>query len=1492
MSTARHHAEWLSLVEASGPFLSLPVLLEVFPQGLEAHDPEHMRRLKLAHEEWEDDQQGLKPDPAIHRAWVEFVLTETLALPEEVLLTGQAISAGLQVTLAEHGETLRPDWVVVNPQDTPDAGKPRLLVQVYPANQSLEKGVKGSRWAASPATRMMELLHATNVRLGLITNGEHWMLVNAPKGETTGYISWYATLWQEENITLRAFRSLLGVERFFGVPDEETLEALLAKSVNSQQEVTDQLGYQVRKAVEVLVQSLDRIDQDRNRELLQGVSQTRLYQAALTVMMRLVFLFFAEENKLVPPHETEFYDTFYAVSTLRSQLRELADQQGEEILERKHDAWCRLLATFRAVHGGVNHDALYIPAYGGSLFDPDRFPFLEGRSEGTTWVETAAEPIAVNNRTVLHLLEALQVLQVRMPGGGVESRKLSFRALDIEQIGHVYEGLLDHTAVRAAEPILGLEGTKAKEPEVALAELERLWQKGEAALIEFLKKETGRSESALKKRLPGPHPSPLPGGEGTGHSNLPSPSGRGAGGEVRLPSPALGEGPGVRARLLIACNNDQALFNRVLPWLDLIRQDTFDYPTVIPAGSVFVTQGSDRRETGTHYTPRSLTEEIVKYTLEPLVYEGVAEGKPKEDWRLKSAAELLKLKVCDMAMGSGAFLVQVCRYLSERLVEAWEQEEESCGIAVPAVQKQGTDESPKYRTGIGQRLIPQELSEGTGQRPILRVLPDGSLSTAQPGEAILPADPDERLAVARRIVADRCLYGVDKNPMAVEMAKLSLWLITLQKNRPFTFLNHALRCGDSLLGVTSREQIEFLHLNPDKEAVQLRTVSEIWRPLLAQAIAKRKELESFTVNDIQDLARKEALQAEAEELTRHIKIAADYLIGEALVQAGKTGNLKVEDLGVLSGLVTDALEEPDERERENKLRQIRDKAQRMLNAGKPEGQPPREPFHWALEFPEVFLDRGFCEMAFPAVQNQRTGQRPTPQSTAPGFSAIVGNPPFQGGKKISTSVGLDYRQFLGEYIANGVKGSADLCGFFFLRGSDLVNQNSNLGLVATNTIAQGDTREVSLDQLVLKGFSIPRAIPSRPWPGTAALEVAYIWLYRGEWQQVSWLNDSPVAGITSFLTTPGKTAGKPCRLVRNGGRSFIGTYVLGTGFVLEPGEARSLIEKDPRNKNVLFPYLNGQDLNSRSDQSPSRWIINFFDWPLDAEHEDLQKTKGPPYAIDYPDCLAILTERVKPQRDEVVARGKQIHEYDYWKFWDKRPELYEAIADCDRVLVAARVSKLLIFSFVTKSQVYSEQLVILALDKFGYFSLVQSSIYVFWAWEYCSTMRDAGIRFSPTDGFETFPFPQKTDTLETIGERYYTHRQSIMLTRQEGLTKTYNRFHDPTQTDPDIQTLRDLHIQMDNAVAAAYGWHDLDLAHGFHETKQGLRFTISETARREVLDRLLELNHQRYAEEVAQGLHDKKKGKGKGKKAEGRRQKAKGKKPTPPDDTPTQGELF
>ncbi|MDP9476424.1 MAG: SAM-dependent methyltransferase, partial [Actinomycetota bacterium] len=393
----------------------------------------------------------------------------------------------------------------------------------------------------------------------------------------------------------------------------------------------------MRQAIELLVDAIDRADRDRGGALLAGVTEGDVYEAAVTVMMRLVFLLFAEDQRPSLFGNEPLYDAHYAVSSLIDQLQAQADRAGEEFLERKEDAWSRLLSTFRVVHGGSDHDQMRLPAYGGSLFDPDRFAFLEGRARGSNWERDDAKPLPINNRKVLHILEAIQFLEMRS-GRFAERRRLSFRALDVEQIGHVYERLLEHTVRRAAGPVLGLTGgTKGgvrQEPEIRLADLEAWRERGDEILLVELAKWTGRTASQLKKALTQP---------------------------LEL---------GADTRFLVACDNDVQLWARVRPFAGLIRLDRAGRPWIVRDGGLYVTSGTDRRQSGAHYTPRSLTEPIVQHALEPLVYEGPAEGAPKESWRLRPASALLDLKICDPAMGSGAFLVQACRYLSERLVEA------------------------------------------------------------------------------------------------------------------------------------------------------------------------------------------------------------------------------------------------------------------------------------------------------------------------------------------------------------------------------------------------------------------------------------------------------------------------------------------------------------------------------------------------------------------------------------------------------------------------------------------------------------------------------------------------------------------------------------------------------------------------------------------------------------------------------------------------------
>ncbi len=1328
MSIARHHAEWSSLVEVSGPFLSLPVLMRAYPQGLEDVDPTVAQQLRSAYEEWQEDLGHRSRAVPTHLAWVGYVLRAVLELPDDAIAEGQAIPGTLKASVPELGETLRPTHVVRDPAD----GKPRLLVAAYPPDQHLERPALGKRWKASPATRMTELLHATGVRLGLVTNGEQWMLVDAPRDDTAGFTSWYAELWLEERLTLRAFRGLLGARRFFGVAAADTLEALLAESAQNQQEVTDQLGYQVRRAVEVLVSALDRADQDHGRKLLAGVPEPEVYEAALTVMMRLVFLFCAEERDLLLLGDPLF-DEHYAVSPLREQLRQAADQHGEEVLERRHDAWCRLLATFRAVHGGVRHERMTIPPYGGRLFDPDRFPFLEGRKHGTAWRASTADPLPVSNRTVLHLLEALQLLQVKVPGGGsAEARRLSFRALDIEQIGHVYEGLLDHTAKRAAEVTLGLAGSRDKtrdfEPEVALSQLEALATKGGPALVEYLTEESRRSAKAIEKAL-----------------------GR----------PLTAE---EEQRLQVACgggDDGKALLARVRPFGGLIRLDTLGHPVLIHGGSIYVTEGTDRRSTGTQYTPRSLAEPVVQHALEPLVYEGPAEGKPREQWKLRSVRELLALAICDFACGSGAFLVQACRYLAARLLEAWE-----------AVER-----------------------EHPG---LVRITPEGDLSKGLPEERLIPKDPDERLTYAMRLVAQRCLYGVDVNPLAVEMAKLSMWLLTLAKEKPFTFLDHSIRCGDSLLGITTLDQLKRFSLA--EGPVQQRLSQQVaFDDLVDRAVAARLRIETMGSDTIDQVAAQKGLLADAEEQMGRLKAAAYQLIAA--------------ELGDVS---------PDEAIRHATAALVSPDLAGVIGNPVPRSQR-RRPFHWPLEFPEVMVKRG-------------------------GFNAFVGNPPFMGGSRITGVLGSAYRDYLVEHVAGGIGGRVDLCTYFYLQAYRLLRSQGSFGLLATNSVAQGDARLAGLDSICKNGGSIYKAVSTYRWPGSASVSVAIVWLRRGVWSGASNLDGHSVARISTFLTEQSQDKPGPERLRSNAKIAFRGTEVRGEGFVLSPAQANQLLKQRPENRDVLFPYMSGEDLNSTPDQSPTRWVINFHDWSWER-------------ASQYPECLRILTEKVRPYRETIT---KQIHEADYWKFWDKRLAEYAKIAGMKRVLATAAISPTNAMAWVRPGIVFQNKLVIFALEQAWVFAVLQSSIHWEWVRYYTSTLGSTTLNYSPTDCFETFPFPWKPSLvaansdslpLERIGDAYDAQRTALMLDRSVGLTKCYNLLHRCAESAADVVQLRALHKEMDEIVAVAYGWVDVDLAHGLQETKQGVRFTIGKEARRVILDRLLQLNHERYAEEVRQGLH-------------------------------------
>ncbi|MDR3084345.1 MAG: hypothetical protein LBV60_26100, partial [Streptomyces sp.] len=932
------HQEWLDLTEVSGPFLTMPVLLGAWPQ-LDTLEKDERARLRARHADWQTDTTAGRDE------WVAYVLARLLGWDDALTLRqGEDEHAGLDrlvLRVAEHGTEVRPDFALAEPghdlaaePDAESAAKRvRLLGMKVPSGTApTARGGGGGDWSAAPADRLARLLRHHGIPLGLVTDGRWWCLVWAPVGGVTTTGVFDAIGWNEaaERNVVRAFVSLLRRRRFFEYEEAETLVGLLKASLAAGEDVTEALGVQVRQAVELLVDAIGRADvraMENGAAGLHalGVPASDIYRGAVAVMMRIVFLLFAEERGLLPA-DNEVYATSYSARFLRDELKKRADEEGETSLEHTTSAWHRLIALFHAVHGGVDHPAsgFHLPAYDGSIFDPDMYP----------WLERTTPLLPIDDRTVLHMLQAVQEVRVGK-GKNREVRTLSFRALDVEQIGYVYEGLLSFDGRRATEHMVGLIGPEGLEHEVRLRDLELLAAK------------SGGSVKTLAKSIHEKWKDPKP----------PATAGQL---EKRL-APLDGSAAEEARRRLNAVTKDAALTDRLVPFVGVLRDDLRGLPLVIPNGALYVTESSLRKNTGTHYTPRFLAEEVVLHALEPLVYEpGPLQTADTGQWRLKSADKILELKVADVAMGSAAFLVAACRYLADRLIEAWELE--------------GRAEAMAYRAG---RAV----------------------------DAVTAADAEQDPVVveARRQIIEHCLYGVDINPMAVEMAKLSLWLVSMDPGRPFTFLDDRLVAGDSLLGVHNMEQIQSAHMKPGR---QTDILAEKARQLVDQLTQERLAITAIKGSDLLALHEKQERLEEVNRHSRRLRLVGDLIAGAALATCAsgrvpwyeEEGGERVRDLFPQAAWIVQQIMADGVEDDADVVRAARTTAEEWLGSELPEGALERRPLHWPLVFPEVFTRRG-------------------------GFDAIVGNPPFRGGQKLTDTLGHSYRDYLVRIIARGVSGS-------------------------------------------------------------------------------------------------------------------------------------------------------------------------------------------------------------------------------------------------------------------------------------------------------------------------------------------------------------------------------------------------------------------------------------------------------------------------------------
>lgn len=1358
---AEQHDDWLTLTDPEPPWFSLPVLKRVFPNGLDRTPPE----LRAEHRARWYGGDGIPPGRSTEgRAdYLNWLLREALAWGWPYL-TGSSLPDELSQGVTRHDVTIVPSGVyqpelaapvgLFDDPPGPEAEpiRPRVLVFVLPSGVNPLDRPHGDSWPATWVQRAALSCRHHEVPLALVTDGDHLTLVHAAPDTATGWGTWRASEFASEPVLFDSFRSMLHARRFVAVADSDTPEALLAESVGSQAEITDQLGFQVRRATELLVNAISRADHDRDGTLLADIEPHQVYEAAVTVMMRLVFLLVAEENGLLPvdnPH----YQQLYAIRTLRESL-EHERFENPEALETRTTAWHRLLATSRAVHRGVHHDELTVSAYGGELFDPDRYAFLEGRAHADGTIAETGTPIPVTDLDVLAILDALLVLRFAASGGVTDTRRLSYRQVDVEQIGHIYERLLDHDAVRAHTVVLGLKGKAGEEPEVDLPTLEAKQLDGEKALISYLTDKEGKK-----------------GGCYVGTANQ----------VTRM----LGQpiDAHLRAGLLQACQGDQALARRIEPFAHLVRLDLRDRPLVFLTDAVYVTETGSRRDSGTAYTTRELADEVAEHALAPLAYSPGPQDTPDTNqWRIRSSAEILALNVCDPAVGSGAILVAACRYLADRLIEAWRAE-----------------------------------------------------GDPRAAETATAADDPNRLEVkvqARRLVAEHCCYGVDRNPMAVEMAKLSMWLTTVAKDRPFTFLDHALKSGDSLLGMWSLDQLRYLHY--DVTAGRQRTVPIAdWNAggdalfaveqLVDEALSLRREVQAIETQRPSDIERKQQLHAESEARLGVLTTIADVVAGAAISTAGErdpvaalTSRLDV-DIEVIGGVVA-GLGTPAQGDA---LAVAQARARKRLDADRPDGAPRRRPLHWPIAFPEVFA------------------------GDSPGFDTMVGNPPFAGGQMITPALGESYRLHLVERLAGGTRGSADLVAYFFLLATEL---STSLGLLATNTIAQGDTSEVGLAKIIDHGWSIYRATSSIPWPGEATLEFSKVWATCKVWRTDRVLDGRDVSGIDETLYLEPRSGWRKKRLKEAAGSAYQGATLLGMGFTMSADEAKALITADERNADVLFPYVGGEDVTLGLPSGDTRWVINFFDWSEER-------------ARKYPECFERVEKLVKPERLKHLAKRYQISQRRgklWWLYSADAAGLRKATENLDRFLVISRVSNTVQPVFIDRGSVVSEAVVGFAYDDAAHLALLNSGFHYRWTSRYASTLgRGAGIRYAPSDIFETFPQPCTSDwsELEDGGRALDELRTNVRAAYDIGLTTLYNMVHDRASRAGDVEEIRAVHVRIDEAVRDAYGWHDLDLRHGFHEVRaQGVRFTFAPMVADEILERLLELNKERYEAEVAAGV--------------------------------------
>jgi hypothetical protein len=734
-----------------------------------------------------------------------------------------------------------------------------------------------------------------------------------------------------------------------------------------------------------------------------------------------------------------------------------------------------------------------------------------------------------------------------------------------------------------------------------------------------------------------------------------------------------------------------------------------------------------------------------------------------------------------------------------------------------------------------------------------------------------PAPEIQRQAF--RDVVARCLYGVDVNPMAVELAKVALWLEALDPGKPLSFLDHHIRWGNSLLGVPvgstvlrnralvdrQREDLAGQVRVLEKRIATVANDRDASRELTHELRSVQRQREKVAYDSWADAIPSDALKAVEEEDDR--TLARMMIRDNKRERQSRQLQLGLDTLEL--ELPQDVVEEFSELARgaENSVIEVTARAERYRELTESVA------YAHALQLADLWSSVWFWPKSEPYMPVptqgvfERVSTNPTEIETATtqrvaaisskwalfhfelafpevfsvqrgGFDVIVGNPPYLGGFRITEIYGRRYSHFLKSNTTNAL-GGVDLVVYFLRRSFDLLNPSGELAFLTTNTVAEGDSRSAGLGQITTECEGIiAGALHAGAFEGDPSVNTVVVHLTRDE-SRPRLLDGRPVSIIAPDLTDG--DAREPQQLRANGGLAYQGSMPLGRGFILTKAEAEALVTADPSNAEVVRSLISAEDATDRPMCSPRRWIINFGDRSLDE-------------AERYPLCLERVRELVKPQRDLDRRRSRRER---WWQFGEKATGMYQAIQGLERVIVMPLVSKTMLPVWSEPMHTFTNKVVVFALQDDEDFAVISSGLHWIWAAKYAGSLVDRPT-YTPTDCLLTFPFPPSRGELGPAGKQLHECRESVMLERGVGTTKLYNLVVDPECHDEDILTVRAAHVALDEAVARAYGWDDLidRFDHGHHPTERfGLRWTVKPETQREIEQRLLDLNLARAAAE-------------------------------------------